>query len=376
MNIPLVDLKAQYEDLKTELEPLLTEVMTRSAFIGGPYVKSFETAFAEFCGVRHCIGVGNGTDALFLALKCLGIGPGDRVVVPANSFIATSEAVTMTGARVFFVDIDPVTFNLDPNQLENLLKSQRTANRPGYPIKAVIPVHLYGQPADMGPILDLARKYEFKVIEDAAQAHGAVYQDRTIGSLGDAACFSFYPGKNLGAYGDGGAVVTDNDALAVKIRMVANHGRIGKYDHEFEGVNSRLDGVQAAILGLKLNRLPEWTDKRRQNAYKYNELLKDSGLSTPLERDGLRSVYHLYVVRVEPGRRQALQDHLQAAGISTGIHYPIALPDLKAYEYLGQRGVHQRATEASREILSLPLFPELREEQIVYISEKMKEFLG
>jgi dTDP-4-amino-4,6-dideoxygalactose transaminase len=377
MNIQFVDLKAQYESIKDEIDSAISEVISKSAFIGGPFVESFEKAFASFCNVKHCVGVGNGTDALFIALKTLGIGAGDEVITAANSFIATSEAVTSTGARVAFVDIDPRTYNMDPNKLEDYLKlryalgSMRSANRP----TAIIPVHLYGQPADMDPILTLAQKYNLKVVEDAAQAHGAIYKGRQIGSIGDMACFSFYPGKNLGAYGDAGAILTNNDELALKARMFANHGRIDKYDHQMEGVNSRLDGLQAAILGVKLKHLHEWTEQRRRNAYLYNECLKDTELMTPVEIANIKAVYHLYVVRVKNGLRQELQDHLKSKGISTGIHYPIAIPNLKAYRYLNHsRDEFQEATKASQEILSLPMFAELQEQEIKFIAGAIKEF--
>jgi dTDP-4-amino-4,6-dideoxygalactose transaminase len=396
MNIPLVDLKAQYESIKPEIDAAISEVISKSAFIGGPFVESFEKAFAEFCNVKHCIGVGNGTDALFIALKTLGIGPGDEVIVPANSFIATSEAVTLTGARVAFVDINPRTYNMDPTKLEDYLKkrcqgsvarSQENLTHPQPPgprpltpdpcslPRAVIPVHLYGQPADMDPILEIARRYDLKVVEDAAQAHGAEYKGRRIGSIGDMATFSFFPGKNLGAYGDGGAIVTNNDELALKARMFANHGRIAKYDHEMEGVNSRLDSLHAAILKVKLKYLEEWTLKRRKNAYLYNELLKNKGLIMPYEPKGVKAVYHLYVVRTRDSLRDKLQEHLKSNGISTGIHYPIALPELKAYSYMKtSKNGFPEAAKASKEILSLPMYPELEESQIRYIIETIKSF--
>ena len=372
MNIPLVDLKIQYQSIKPDIDSVISEVISKTAFIGGAYVNSFEKSFAGFCNVKHCVGVGNGTDALFIALKVLGIGEGDEVIVPANSFIATSEAVTLTGARVTFVDINPKTYNMDPNRLEDYL-IKRANSRP----KAVIPVHLYGQPADMDPILSLADKHGLKVIEDAAQAHGALYKGRQIGSIGHVACFSFYPGKNLGAYGDGGAIVTNDDEFAIRARMYANHGRIDKYDHQVEGVNSRLDGLQAAILGVKLKHLPEWTEKRRKNAYLYNHYLKDTGLITPAEMDGVRAVYHLYVVRIKKALRAKLQEYLGTKGISTGIHYPIALPNLRAYTYLKHSGDDfPEATEASQEILSLPMYPELTEAQISYISRSIGDFFA
>jgi dTDP-4-amino-4,6-dideoxygalactose transaminase len=314
------------------------------------------------------VGVGNGTDALFIALKTLGIGAGDEVITVANSFIATSEAITQTGARVVFVDIDPRTYNIDASKIEAKI-TPRT--------KAIIPVHLYGQPADMDPILALAKKYNLRIIEDAAQAHGAAYKGRTIGSIGDMACFSFYPGKNLGAYGDAGAIVTNDESWAVKARMIANHGRIDKYDHEIEGVNSRMDGLQAAILGVKLKHLNAWSAARRKNAYLYSEQLRGMDLLTPYEIKDITAVYHLYVIRVNKESRKKLQDQLKANGISTGIHYPIALPNLKAYAYLRHNGSDfPEATKASQEIVSLPMYPELKEDQIRFIARAIRESIA
>jgi len=366
MNIPLVDLKAQYNSIKDEIDGVVSDVLSKSAFIGGSYVSTFETAFAGFCKTKHCVGVGNGTDALFIALKTLGIGCGDEVITAANSFIATSEAITLTGAKVVFADINPLTYNMDAERIEKKITAKT---------KAIVPIHLYGQPADMDPILDIARKDGLIIIEDAAQAHGAEYKGRRVGSIGDMACFSFYPGKNLGAYGDAGAIVTSNDELALKARMYANHGRISKYDHDVEGVNSRLDGLQAAILTVKLKYLDEWTEKRRTAAYRYNDLLKGSCMMTPAELKDVRAVYHLYVVRVRKEIRRQLMDHLGGHGISTGIHYPIALPNLKAYTYLNHSEKDfPEATKSSQEIVSLPLYPELREEQIQYICETIAAF--
>ncbi len=365
MNIPFVDLNRQYDSIKNEIDAAITEVISRSAFVGGPFVESFERSFALFCGVKHCIGVGNGTDALFIALKTLGIKQGDEVITAANSFIATSEAVTQIGARVVFVDVNPKTLNIDIEKIEEKITARS---------KVIIPVHLYGQTANMDPILGIAQKYSLKVVEDAAQAHGALYEGRPAGSMGDIGCFSFYPGKNLGAYGDGGAIVTDNDEFAIKARMFANHGRVGKYDHEFEGVNSRLDGIQAAILSVKLKHLPQWNENRRGNASLYNETMKGLSLITPAEIEKVRPVYHLYVVRVEKKVREPLIEYLRAQGISTGIHYPIALPNLKAYAYLNPRGECPESTKASEEILSLPMYPELEESQIRYVRDKIKEF--
>ena len=366
MNIQLVDLKAQYETIKQDVDSVIHDVVSETAFIGGEYIKKFEVSFAQFCGAKHCIGVGNGTDALFIALKTLGIGAGDEVITVANSFIATSEAITQTGARAVFVDINPQTYNIDTDKIEKKITSRT---------KAIIPVHLYGQPVDMDPILALAKKHDLKIVEDAAQAHGAAYKGKTIGSLGDMACFSFYPGKNLGAYGDAGAIVTSDDVLAKKARMFANHGRIGKYDHEMEGVNSRLDGLQAAILGVKLRHLDAWSEARRKNAYLYNEYLQGTDLATPIEIPNVKAVYHLYVVRTNKEQRSDLQAHLKAKGISTGIHYPIALPNLKAYAYLNHtKNDFPEATKASEEILSLPMYPELTESQIKFITDEIKGF--
>jgi dTDP-4-amino-4,6-dideoxygalactose transaminase len=367
VKIPLVDLKAQYENIKGEIDDAIAAVISEAAFIGGPHVKAFESAFATFCGAKHCVGVGNGTDAIFLVLKAMGIGNGDEVITAANSFIATSEAITMTGARVVFVDVRPDTCNIDPDRIEEKI-TERT--------KAILPVHLYGQPADMDPIARLARKHGLRVIEDAAQAHGARYKGRTVGTLGDAACFSFYPGKNLGAYGDAGAVVTDDEGLSDRVRMLANHGRVDKYDHQFEGVNSRLDGLQAAILRVKLAHLPRWTEQRRCNARLYGTYLDGfAGIVPPAETSVSDAVYHLYVARVRKEIRKPLQESLKADGIQTGVHYPVILPRLKAYAHLrhGENDFPE-ATRACGEILSLPMFPELREDQIRYIAGKISGF--
>jgi dTDP-4-amino-4,6-dideoxygalactose transaminase len=368
LKIPLVDLKKQYKSIKNEIDEAVFNVISQSAFIGGSYVKSFETAFADFCNVKHCVGVGNGTDAIFLALKALGIGSGDEVITAANSFVATSEAITMTGAKVVFADINPVTYNISMGEVEQRITSKT---------KAIVPVHLYGQPADMEALQRIADQHGLKIVEDAAQAHGAMYRGLTVGSMGDMACFSFYPGKNLGAYGDAGAVVTDDQELAIKVRMLANHGRVEKYDHKMEGVNSRLDGLQAAVLSVKLKHLPAWNEQRRMNAYLYNQNLEKTEVITPIEIDDVKAVYHLYVVRVDKSTRSVLQENLKSIGISTGVHYPIALPHLKAYAYL-KHGVDAfpEATKASAEIVSLPMYPELTEQQIQYIAKHIGRFLN
>jgi len=359
--IPLVDLKAQYESIRPEIDAAMTAVISETAFVGGPFVKAFEEAFALYCGVGYCVGLANGTDALFIALRTLGVGSGDEVITPANSFVATSEAIRMAGAQVVFVDINPITLNIDVERIEEKI-TPRT--------KAIVPVHLYGQPADMAPILAMAEKHGLRVVGDAAQAHGARYRGRPVAQLADITCFSFYPGKNLGAYGDAGALVTDNAEWASAARMFANHGRTKKYDHDFEGINSRLDGLQAAILSVKLRHLERWTEQRRRNAYSYNDALEGCGVGLPGELDDVRAVYHLYIVRVPGGRREALQERLNANGVSTGIHYPIALPYLKAYRHLGHTEMDfPEAFRASGEILSLPMFPDLKEEQIARVSE-------
>ncbi len=368
MNVPFVDLKAQYQSIREEMDEGIQDVIANAAFVGGPAVKAFEEEFARFCAVKSCVGVGNGTDALYLALRCSGVGAGHEVIVPANTFVATSEAVTMTGAKVVFCDVDPRTYNLDVTRLP-VLVNNRT--------RAILPVHLYGQPADMQPILGLAGAKDLIVIEDAAQAHGAEYRGIRAGTIGHAGCFSFYPGKNLGAYGDAGAVVSNDEAFAAKVRMTANHGRAKKYDHLFEAVNSRLDAVQAAVLKTKLRHLETWTEERRANASLYNELLDGTPVATPHELPNVRAVYHLYVIRVPDGKRDALRSHLADNGIATGVHYPIALPNLQAYSYLGHREEDfPVATRLSKEILSLPMFPELTRSQVEYVAENIRRFLA
>jgi dTDP-4-amino-4,6-dideoxygalactose transaminase len=348
------------------MDDAIARVISQTAFIGGPFVKEFEEAFARYCGSDHCVGVANGTDALFIALKALGIGAGDEVITAANTFVATSEAIRMAGAQVVFCDCDPTTYNIDVTKIEARITSRT---------KAIIPVHLYGQPADMDPIIALAKKHNLRIVGDAAQAHGALYKGRKIATCADITCYSFYPGKNLGAYGDGGALVTSNGDWANAARMFANHGRTKKYDHDLEGVNSRLDGLQAAILTVKLRHIEQWTDARRRNAYRYNAALKNAGVVTPQELDNVKAVYHLYVVRVPAARREQFQDFLKAAGIDTGIHYPIALPYLNAYKHLGHSPADfPHALEASQEIVSLPMFPELTREQTDYIAAKVAEF--
>jgi dTDP-4-amino-4,6-dideoxygalactose transaminase len=357
MRVPLVDLRAQYTSIKNEIDQTIANVIEDAAFVGGKYVNQFEEEFAAFCMAKHCVGVGNGTDALFIALRSLGVGKGDEVITAANSFIATSEAIAMAGAKVVFVDCDPRTYNIDVRKIPMAI-TPRT--------KAIIPVHLYGQPADLAALQTITKEHSLFMVEDAAQAHGAEFEGKRVGSFGDIACFSFYPGKNLGAYGDGGAIITNKEELAIKCRMIGNHGRVKKYDHEFEGVNSRLDGLQAAILSVKLRHLEEWTKKRREIAKIYNELLKSSEVTTPIEAPGVKHIYHLYVIRTP--ERDAVQATLRTKSIETGIHYPIPLPHLQAYRYLGHTSDDfPVTTQYSREILSLPMYPELSKVQIEYV---------
>lgn len=370
MNIPFVDLKAQYLSIKDEVDSAIQGVIDKTAFIGGEEVKRFEQSFAESCGLRYCIGVGNGTDALFITMKAMGIGQGDEVITVANSFVAASEAISMTGARPVFVDCDPDTYNMDVKKLEECLQQKENSRKQR--VKTVIPVHLYGQSADMYPILEITKRYNLKVIEDCAQAHFAEYKGKRVGGFGDAGCFSFYPCKNLGAYGDAGAVVTNDEDLAQKVRMVANHGRIAKYDHEFEGVNSRMDEIQAGVLNVKLKCISEWNKKRYNNALLYQEYLRDvSGITLPnIPQEGSH-VFHLFVIRIK--NREEHRTKLKAKGVSTGVHYPTALPNLTAYRYLEHKPEDfPIASKYQDEILSLPMFPELTEDQIKYIADCIK----
>lgn len=361
MRVPFVDLKAQYYSIKDEIDQAIFDVIQNSAFIRSKYVESFERNFADYIGIKHCIGVGNGTDALFIALKCLGIKEGDEIITAANSFIATSEAITMSGAKVVFADCDDETYNIDVKKVEAAI-TEKT--------KGIIPVHLYGQPADMDGIMKIAGKNNLFVIEDAAQAHGAKYKGRNIGTIGDCGCFSFFPGKNLGAYGDAGAIATNNDELALKARKFADHGRIKKFDHEFEGVNSRLDGLQGAILDVKLRHLGKWNDRRRSIAKMYDEGLKDSVI-TPALLPGTDHVYHLYVIRVR--QRDRVREFLAEKGISTGIHYPIPLPFLKAYDYLSHKPLDFPVSYSLKdEILSLPIYGDMTDEQVGYTIEQLR----
>lgn len=364
-SIPFVDLKAQYHSIRSEIDAAMQQVMEQTAFIGGnnSFVQQFEQAFARYLGSAHVVSCANGTDSLEILLKAYGIGPGDEVLVPAMSWISTSEVVSAVGAKPVFVDIDPVYYTLDPAKLEGAI-SART--------KAIIPVHLYGQPADMDPILDFAHANQLVVIEDCAQAHGALYKGQMVGTIGDAASFSFYPGKNLGAYGDAGGIATNNEQIATICRMLANHGQQGKHNHILEGRNSRLDGLQAAVLSTKLPHLPQWTKQRQQHAQTYTSLLQHPSVVPPTVRPNCAHVFHLYVVQVPD--RVALARVLKEKGIETAVHYPTALPFLPCYQQYGHTAADFPVAAAFQQsILSLPMYAELHEEAIAYICTQVKQ---
>lgn len=364
--ILLTDLHRQYDRIKDEIDEAIAKVLEQKSFIRGPFVEQFEENFAKVTRMPHCVGVGNGTDALYIALKTLGIGTGDEVITAANSFIATSEAITMTGARVVFADCDDF-YGIDPDDITEKISSRT---------KAIIPVHLYGQMADMKTIMEIADKHHLFVVEDAAQAVLAGLNETPPGGFGHFATFSFFPGKNLGAYGDAGALVAKDETLFKKAKMFANHGRTNKYEHDFEGINSRMDGIQGAILNVKLKYLPEWTKKRQEIAMEYSKQLSNvEEIVTPPIREGAEHVFHIYPVRVDAEYRDGLLNYLKNADIEAGIHYPVALPNLKAYEYLEYKtGDFPKATQFSQELISLPLFPELTSVEIEFIVDKIKEF--
>lgn len=353
-DVPFVDLHAQYLSIKDEIDAVIAEVIDSSAFIRGPHVDRFETEFSAAIGARRCISCANGTDALYIAMTSLGVRPGDEVIVPAMSWISTSETVTQAGGRVVFCDIDPVTSTIDPERLAEAI-SPRTVG--------IVPVHLYGQPAQMGRIMETAAAHGLWVVEDCAQAHLADVYGRKVGTFGDAGTYSFYPGKNLGAMGDAGAIVTDDEVLAERMAMFARHGGLKKHDHRIEGINSRLDGLQAGILRVKLAHLPGWTDRRRGLAARYGRLLSGAeGVTLPVEADGARHVWHIYAVCAQG--RDSLTRHLAERGIRTGINYPIALPFLPCYARYGHVSAEfSNAHALSERTLSLPLFPEMTETQ-------------
>jgi dTDP-4-amino-4,6-dideoxygalactose transaminase len=363
MKIPFVDLHAQYLSIQREIDAAIAEVIRETAFIRGPYVDKFEEEFASTVGVKHCVSCANGTDALYIAMKGLGLKPDDEVITTAHSWISTSETITQAGGRVVFCDTEKQSFTIDPCLIESKI-TDRTVG--------IIPVHLYGQPADMDPIMEIAAKHKLWVIEDCAQAHLAEYKGRQVGRFGDAATFSFYPGKNLGAMGDAGCLVTNDDKLAEWTALYARHG--GKGEHQIEGINSRLDGLQAAILSVKLPHLRKWTEERRRVASWYDRDLADiAQVETPRIAGGRSHVYHLYVIRCE--RRDELKEHLADQGISTVLNYPKALPFYPAYDYLGHKPKDFPEAYANQSrILSLPIYPELNAKEADYVANAIREF--
>lgn len=361
--IPFVDLKAQYRSIKDEVNAAIQGVIERCEFTLGSEVAAFEKEFAGYCQAEHGIGVNTGTSALHLALLAAGVGKGDEVITVPFTFVATVSAIDYTGAKPVFVDIDPKTFTMDVNAIEAAI-TEKT--------KAIIPVHLYGQPADMDPILEIARKHNLVVIEDACQAHGAEYKGHRAGSMGHMGCFSFYPGKNLGAYGEGGMVVTNNPEFTRAIRMLRDWGAEKKYQHVLKGYNFRLEGIQGAVLRVKLKYLEGWTEARRTAAARYDSLLAGTGVPTPYARPDVRHVYHLYAIRTQ--NRQAWQDALLAQGIQTGIHYPTPVHLLPAFADLGyQAGRFPHSERAANEVLSLPMFPELTAGQCERVAQAVQE---
>ncbi len=367
MSIPLVDLKAQYQTIKAEVDPAIMAVVESCGFVMGKEMYAFEEDFARYCGVKHGVAVSNGSDALHLALLALGVGAGDEVITVPNTFVATTEAITRAGAAIKFVDIDIRTFNMDPNLLEKAI-TRRT--------KAILPVHLYGQLADMDPIMAIAKKHGLAVLEDAAQSHGATYNGKRGGWFGAAACYSFYPGKNLGAYGDAGMVVTNDDAIAEKIRLLRDHGqdRSRKYTHAIEGYCFRMDSIQAAVLRVKLRHLDDWNAARRRHAARYAELLKGADVITPYVMPQAEHVYHIFGARMP--RRDIVQNGLKARGIDARVHYPIPVHLQPAYSRLGHKPGDFPATEkAVAEVLSLPIYAEMTDAQLHEVAGAVKELL-
>ena len=363
--IPLVDLKAQYEGIKDEILPAVAAVFESTQFVLGDAVAQFESDFASYCQAEHAVGVSSGTSALHLALESCGIGKGDEVITTPFTFIATVAAIRYTGARPVFVDIDTESYTIDVNQIEAAI-TERT--------KAIIPVHLYGQTADMDPILEIAERQGLSVIEDACQAHGAEYKGRRAGSMGHLACFSFYPGKNLGAYGEGGLITTNDPEHDNRLRLMRDWGQSQKYHHTLPGFNYRMDGVQGAVLGVKLRYLEEWTEARRKHAASYTEQLASLDIPTPVEMSGNRHVYHVYTVRVP--QRDCFLDPMKEAGVSVGIHYPIPVHLQKIHADLGHKaGDFPIAEQVANEVLSLPIFPELTDENIRHVTETFGDVL-
>jgi dTDP-4-amino-4,6-dideoxygalactose transaminase len=360
--IPFVDLQAQYRALKPEIDAAVLRVLENAQFILGPAVAAFEKDFAAYCHTTEAVGVNSGTSALHLALLAAGVGPGDEVITVPYTFVATVAAIEYSGATPVFVDVEPDYWTMDPARIERAITPKT---------KAIVPVHLYGQPADMDPILEIARRRGLRVIEDACQSHGSEYKGRRCGSMGDLGCFSFYPGKNLGAYGEGGAVVTNDAALATHVRLLRAWGEEVRYEHKYRAFNYRMDGVQGAVLGVKLRYLEAWTEARRRHAATYARQLSGTPAVTPLERPGTRHVYHVYVVRLP--QRDVWRARLGEAGVQTGVHYPIPVHLQPAYADLGhQVGDFPVSERAAAEVLSLPIFPELTEAQIAEVAALLR----
>ncbi|MFM9984162.1 MAG: DegT/DnrJ/EryC1/StrS family aminotransferase [Flavobacteriales bacterium] len=365
MKVPFVDLHAQYLSIKQEIDSAIEKVIRETAFISGSYAASFEKEFAVYTGVKHCMACANGTDSLEILLKAMGIGSGDEVIVPALSWISTSESVSSIGATPVFVDVDD-NLLIDLNLVEAKINART---------KAIIPVHLYGNPVDMDRLMEIANKHGLKVMEDCAQSHGAKVRGKQVGSFGHCASYSFYPGKNLGAYGDAGAMTTSDDRIAEISRAISNHGQQGKHNHIMEGRNSRMDGMQGAILSAKLPYLAAWTEARIKNAQRYNSLFNHPDLKLPSVPDYAQHVFHLYVIRIK--RRQELMEFLKVNGIETSVHYPIPLPLMPCYKKFGYApSDFPVAAQAASEILSLPMYPELSDEQAQYVVSKIEEFLS
>ena len=365
MNVPYFDLKAQYAELRDEITAALDRVCQSASFILGEEVTRFEQAFASYCAVKHCVALNSGTSALHLALLSAGIGHGDEVITTANTFIATAEAICYTGATPVFTDIDPATGNLDPALIERAITECS---------KAIIPVHLYGRPADLGPMLEIAKRHKLVVIEDACQAHGARYQGKRVGGLSHSAAFSFYPGKNLGAYGEGGAVTTNDDAVAQFVREMRSHGESSRYFHDRIGYNYRIDGFQGAVLHVKLKHLDRWTKRRQEFASLYRERLAGSRVCLPQDDPKCESVYHLFTPRVK--NRDAVREELSGKGVQTAVHYPVPVHLQKAYSYLGYKpGSLPQTEKACAEVLSMPLYPEMTREQVLYAADTLAEIV-
>ena len=387
--IPFLDLVTPHQELEAELTAVFQKVLHTAGFVGGPMVENFENEFATFCDAKYCVGVASGTDAVRFALTAAGVQPGDIVVTVAHTFIATTEAISQAGARPDFVDIDEQTYSMDVTKLQEYLEREcyldRETGKPYHkkyraPVTAVVPVHIYGQCADMDPLLELARRYNLIVVEDACQAHGAEYFSqkenrwKKAGSMGHAGAFSFYPGKNLGACGEAGAITTNNEEMARHMKMLRDHGQAKKYYHNIEGYNGRLDSLQAGLLSVKLRHLAEWNRQRREAAARYNQMLSSvDGVVTPHQPSWSRPVHHLYVVRVAD--REGLQKHLADAKIDTGIHYPIPLHLQKAYEAFGfKKGDFPVTEKVAMEILSLPMYPQLQPTAQTRVVQKIQEF--